>query len=72
VRALPPKTAVPCLAVTFEDLTSRALDHRQGFLVSLADGASTIETLLDLCGMPEEEALALFADLVAQGILALR
>jgi hypothetical protein len=66
------RAGVPSLAISFSELTSRALDHRRGFLLSLVDGSSSIDTLLDLSGMPEEEALELFAELVSLGILSLR
>jgi hypothetical protein len=68
----PSRRSVPYVAVSMSALKSRALDHRQGFLVSLVDGTSTVEDLLDLSGMPEDEALGIVGDLVSVGILALR
>jgi hypothetical protein len=50
--------SVPALAVSIDALRCAQLDHREGFLVSLLDGATNLETLLDLCGMPIREALA--------------
>jgi hypothetical protein len=40
--------------------------------LSLVDGASSVETLLDICGMPRAEALATLIALLTQGILELR
>ena len=71
-RAALRKDAVPYLALSLSELTTRALDSKRGFLISLVDGCSPIETLLDLSGMPEEEASEILADLVAQGVLSLR
>ena len=65
-------TSIPWLTVPFNDLRTLQLDHRAGFVVSLVDGASTVEMLLDVCGMPEDEALRLLTTLAAQGIIAMR
>src|SRR5438445_7995672 len=48
---------VPRLAVPLEDLAVLPLDHREGFLLSLIDGTSTIESILDVCAMPFDEAV---------------
>jgi hypothetical protein len=63
--------AVPMLAIPFAELRTMPLDHRAGFLLSLVDGTSTVETILDVCGMPREEALAMIEDFAQRGILAL-
>jgi hypothetical protein len=47
------------LAVRSDALRAAHLDMRAGFLVSLLDGVTTLESLLDVCGMPREEALEL-------------
>jgi hypothetical protein len=60
---------IPRLAVEPRDLTLLALDHREGFLVSLVDGVSTIETVLDLCAMPADEALEILESLALRGVL---
>jgi len=48
-----------------------SLDHRAGFLLSLVDGASSVDDLLDLCGMPRLEALRLICGLVDQQVIEL-
>ena len=46
-------------------------DHRAGFLLSLVDGESSIETLLDISGMPRLEALRILYGLLDQRVIAL-
>jgi len=48
-----------------------SLDHRAGFLLSLIDGHSSVDDLLDLCGMPRLEALRLICSLVDQRVIEL-
>lgn len=43
-----------------------SLDHRAGFLLSMIDGVSTIDELLDICGMPRLEALRILCNLLDQ------
>jgi hypothetical protein len=47
------------------------LDHRSGFLLSRVDGVSTVEEILDICGMPRLEALKTLADLLERGAIRL-
>jgi hypothetical protein len=47
------------------------LDHRSGFLLSRVDGVSTVEEVLDICGMPRLEALKTLADLLERGAIRL-
>jgi hypothetical protein len=60
---------VPRVTLAREELNVAELDHRDYFLVSLMDGRTTLEELLDICGMPSEEALALIEGLVRRGIV---
>jgi hypothetical protein len=48
-----------------------SLDHRAGFLLSLVDGVSTIEELLDISGMPRLDALRILYGLLDQRVIAL-
>ena len=61
---------VPVVVIGAKQLQCAELDHRYGFLLSLLDGATTVEQLLDLSGMPAEETLALLEDLRLRGIVA--
>jgi hypothetical protein len=62
---------VPTLVLSREELNVADLDHRDYFLVSLMDGNTTVENVLDISGMPSEEALALLESLIRRGILKL-
>jgi hypothetical protein len=64
-------SSVPVLARTHEELLRMPLDHRAGFFLAHVDGASTLETLLDIVPMPENEVLALVESLVALGVIRL-
>ncbi len=60
---------VPRQNVSREELLSFKLDHKAGFLVSLVDGVSTIEMIVDVAGMPKDEALALLHELYLRGVI---
>jgi hypothetical protein len=45
------------------------LDHRAGFLLSLIDGFSSVEDLLDVANMPSELTVTLLADLKRRGLV---
>jgi PilZ domain len=49
-----------------------AREHRAGFLLSLVDGVSTLEAIVDVCGMPKLEALRILNELTHRGIVAFR
>ncbi len=48
-----------------------SLDHKAGFLLSLIDGSSTVQELLDVCGMSQMDALALLYELGERGVIVL-
>lgn len=48
-----------------------SLDHRAGFLLSMIDGVSTVDELLDICGMPRIEALRILCLLLDQHAVVL-
>jgi hypothetical protein len=45
------------------------LDHRAGYLLSLLDGVSTVEDIIDVASMPREDTLALLVDLKQRGLV---
>ncbi|HEX2568434.1 MAG TPA: hypothetical protein VH877_02670 [Polyangia bacterium] len=47
------------------------LKPQAAFILSQADGTLTLEELLDICAMPQDEALRLVAQLVDEGALVL-
>jgi hypothetical protein len=57
------------VAVSPDALKTLALDHVSGFLLTLTDGLTDLETLLDLCGLPRLLALRHLQDLVTRGIV---
>jgi hypothetical protein len=71
-RPLVPSYAVPWLMVTNDELRELPLDHRAGFLVSLIDGACSVEMLADISGLGLDEVAAIFALLVRLGAVELR
>jgi hypothetical protein len=48
-----------------------SLDHRAGFLLSLVDGNSSVEEILDMSGMPRLDALRIVCELIEQRVIAL-
>lgn len=63
---------VPSLAVPRSELKWLSLHHRAGFLLSLVDGMSTLEEIVDLAGMSEIEALRTLVDLLGQHVIELK
>lgn len=60
---------VPQVAVSDEQLRWLSLDHRAGFLLSLVDGHSSFEEVLDMSGMPSVDALRLLLELLQQNVI---
>jgi len=58
--------------VSPEQLGKLSLDHRVGFLLALVDGASPIETILDISAMPAPDVLRIFVELYERGVIAFR
>jgi hypothetical protein len=63
---------VPSVLVQRTQLRWLSIDHRAGFVLSLIDGSSTLEMILDVCGMPRLDAIRILHELVAQKIVALK
>lgn len=64
--------AVPVVAVAREELRWLSIDHRAGFVLSLVDGVSTVEMVLDVSGMPRFDALRLLHELLQKRIISIR
>jgi hypothetical protein len=69
---LGPLDRVPMVVVPRTQMRWLSMDHRAGFVLSLVDGTSTVEMILDVCGMPRLDALRILNELVQQRIVALR
>src|SRR5262245_61876219 len=65
------RSDVPKVALSTEECFDQSLDHRAGFILSLLDGCSNVETVLDVAGLPEQETLEVLCDLCARGIVTL-
>jgi hypothetical protein len=72
VSALGSLDQVPMVSVPRSQLLGLSLDHRAGFVLSLVDGSSTLEMILDVCGMPRLDGLQIVQELVRQKIVAFR
>src|SRR5450432_971840 len=68
---LGPLDRVPSVVVQRTQLRWLSIDHRAGFVLSLIDGSSTLEMILDVCGMPRLDAMRILHELVQQKIVAL-
>lgn len=60
---------VPRVLVRGEAVGLSRLDHREAFMLSLVDGAATLEELIDMSGLPELDALRLLVRLRARRAL---
>ncbi len=60
---------IPKLLVTPDAVPGLGLDHHAGFLLALVDSVLSYDTILDVCGMPRKDALAVLAKLVTRRIV---
>lgn len=67
-----PLDRVPVVMVPRDQLRWLSIDHRAGFVLSLVDGVSTLEMIIDLSGMPELDTLRILSELAQQRIISLR
>ena len=59
------------VAIPSEQIRWLSLDHRSGFLLSLVDGTSSVEELLDISGMAKFDALRILYTLREERVIAL-
>lgn len=67
-----PLDRVPIVMVARDQLRWLSIDHRAGFVLSLVDGVSSLEMILDVSGMPELDALRILSELAQQRIISFR
>ncbi|MDB4940736.1 MAG: hypothetical protein JWP97_270 [Labilithrix sp.] len=67
-----PLDKVPMVMVARDQMRWLSIDHRAGFVLSLVDGVSTLEMILDVSGMPELDALRILSELAQQRIISFR
>jgi hypothetical protein len=71
LSALGSEKAILVTGVTTDELKSFALDNVSAFLMSLVDGATDVESILDLAGVPRWVALRHLRSLLDRGIIGL-
>lgn len=62
---------VPHIAMTPDQIRWLSLDHRAGFMLSMIDGISSIDDLLDVSGMQRLDALRILCSLLDQKVIHL-
>jgi hypothetical protein len=62
---------VATVAVPPDQIRWLSLDHRAGFLLSLIDGHSTLDEVLDISGMPRLDALRILFSLIEERVITL-
>ena len=60
---------VPRVLMGHDAVVGLTLDHRAGFLLSCCDGTSSIDEILDVCGMPPLDALRILFELLQEGVV---
>lgn len=67
-----PLDRVPVVMVARDQLRWLSIDHKAGFVLSLVDGVSSVEMIIDVSGMPELDTLRILSELAQQRVIALR
>ena len=65
-------TGVPEVVKSAAEIATLPIDHRAGFLLAHIDGMQSMEEILDVCAMPENEALELIELLRSMGVIEIR
>lgn len=71
LRQLRPLDQVPRSTVASHEIRSMGLEHRQAFILSFADGVSSLEDIVELCGMDELDVLEVLCHLLDRELLVL-
>lgn len=66
-----PLDQVMSVVISPQEVQWLSLDHRAGFLLSLVDGQSTVDEILDISGMSRLDALKIIHQLVEQQVVSL-
>jgi hypothetical protein len=62
----------PSVAMASDAIRNLPLDHRAGFMLSLIDGRTDIETLVELSSMPRVDALRIVRELFEAAVISFR
>jgi hypothetical protein len=65
-----PESGAPKLAASRAMIAQAPIDSRSAFVLSLVDGRNTVESLIDMAGMPEPEVRAILARLERLGLIS--
>ena len=63
---------VPKIARTKDEIAEAPIDHRAGFLLAHIDGVTTVQGLVDIAGMPENQVHEILDRLRRLGIVTIR
>ena len=63
---------IPVRACCAEELLTAPIDHRQGFVLSLVDGATTIESIVDASPQAMHQVLSTLTELLSLGLIGFR
>jgi hypothetical protein len=72
ITRIGPLERVPVVMVARDQMRWLSIDHRAGFVLSLVDGVSSLEMILDVSGMPELDTLRILSELAQQRIISFR
>lgn len=65
------RRTVPRVIRSRSEVAAAPINHREGFVLSLIDGKTSVQALIDVGGMPDEDALAILQRLRRLGIITL-
>ncbi len=71
LTALTSQSRTPRLLITPREISGLPMDPRAAFLLGHVDGKQSMEEILDVCAMPESEALELLDRLRSMGVIAI-
>lgn len=69
LSSLTERQGIPRVLLGPQEISKLPIDHRAGFLLGFIDGMQTMEEILDVCAMPQSEALELIRTLVEMGVI---
>jgi hypothetical protein len=65
------RRTVPRILGSSKELAAAPLDHREGFVLSLVDGQTTVQGLIDVAAMPDGELIAVLRRMRRLGLVTL-
>jgi hypothetical protein len=63
---------IPIHTCTTKELFAASIDHRQGFVLSLVDGATPIESIVDASPQAMHQVLSTLTELLSLGLIGFR